>query len=517
MNAAEEIIGTPLHAGLREATAILADEGTVTYGELTAAVNRFGNALRASGVGRQDRVVLVMDDSVEMVAAYLGTMKIGAVAVAISVRSTAPEVLHVIQDSQCKTLFIDREFIDLYDDVADKIDFPPGVVVRAGEGGAHISVSDFLSGHGDELAPEPMAPGDMACWIYTSGTTGTPKGAVHCQKDVKLADLHLRKSFGVEPGDRIFNTSKLFFAYALGHSLLGGLRAGAAIVLFRGWPKSESVADMVDKYRPDLLFSVPTMYRNMLRDEVAGRESFSGIRHCVSAGERLPEQLFEQWLEVTGVAILEGIGASEAMHLFIANTAADYRPGSTGKPLPWAELKLLDEEGLEITQPDQPGLLSVSMDSLLDRYWNQPEKTEAAFDGKWYRTGDMFSFDADGWWYHLGRGDEMLKISGQWVSPNEIEETALQMPELADAAVVGFPDAEGLVRTAMFAVAEEGAKPDSGLEEDIGVWLRARLSVYKCPRTIRFVDEIPRTPTGKIQRFKLVERIKGEKEATAAG
>lgn len=517
MNAAKEIIATPLHAGLREATAILADEGTVTYGELTATVNRFGNALRASGVGRQDRVVLVMDDSVEMVAGYLGTMKIGAVAVAISVRSTAPEVLHVIQDSQCKALIIDREFVDLYQDIAGKIDFPLTVIVRAGESGAQTSVSDFLNGHDDELAPEPMAPRDMACWIYTSGTTGAPKGAVHCQKDVKLADLHLRESFGVKPGDRIFNTSKLFFAYALGHSLLGGLRAGAAIILNRGWPNSETIAEAVDKYRPDLLFSVPTMYRNMLRDGVAGRESFSKIRHCVSAGERLPEQLFEQWLEVTGVAILEGIGASEAMHLFIANTASDYRSGSTGKPLPWAELKLLDEEGLEITQPNQPGLLSVSMDSLLDRYWNQPEKTEAAFDGKWYRTGDMFTFDADGWWYHHGRGDEMLKISGQWVSPNEIEETALQMPELADAAVVGVPNAEGLVRTHMFVVTKGRAKPGQELEEDIGVWLRARLSIYKCPRAIRFVDEIPRTPTGKIQRFKLVERIKGEQKATVTG
>lgn len=249
------------------------------------------------------------------------------------------------------------------------------------------------------------------------------------------------------------------------------------------------------------MFSVPTFYRNLLRDGSAGQPGFKAVRHYVSAGEALPENLYQRWREVTGVAIVEGIGATETIFLAVAGTPAQHKPGATGKPMPWAEVRLLDIDDQPVTTPDTPGILWVKMDSLCRGYWKQPDKTADVFRDGWYRTGDVFVIDDEGWWCHQGRSDDLLKISGQWVSPAEIEACAVSVPGVAEAAAVGVPNAEGLVRLALFLVAEGGGS--ATLETAVKDKLLSTLSVYKCPRTILFVDAMPCTATGKIQRFQL--------------
>jgi len=513
MNAAEQILGPPLAAGLGEQTALVSDEASLSYRQLDKLANRYGNAFRAAGVEPENRILFFMDDSADLVAAYLGAMKIGAVPVAFNLRAMPADLGWAIDDSRCKVLLIDASFLDVLESIHQTLANPPYVVVRDGEHGTYTDTGSFIAGQPERLDYVPMASDDMAFWLYTSGTTGRPKGVVHLHHDVSVADLHLRRNLGVEPGDRIFNTSKLFFAFALGHSLLGGLRAGATVLLFRGWPEAGSVIDFVDRRQPDLLFSVPAFYRNLLREGVGGHQGLRRLRHCISAGERLPEPLYEKWLEATGVPILEGVGTSESVFLFIANTPGQTRPGASGRPLPWVQARLIDDQGRVVTEPQTPGVLCIKMESVFDRYWNRQDKTRAAFcDDGWYQTGDMFVFDADGWWYHCGRSDDMLKISGQWVSPLEIEECVLAVPQVADSAVVGHTDEDGLLRMVLFVELHGGVCEDE-LAERIRETLASRLSVYKCPRRIRFIEAIPRTSTGKLQRFELRRMLAADADA----
>ena len=348
-----------------------------------------------------------------------------------------------------------------------------------------------------------MSPDDMAFWIYSSGTTGRPKAAVHLHRNVLISDRHLVENLGVKPGDRLLCSSKLFFAFSLGHLLLGGLRAGAAIILHKGWPEPNSIATLVKTQRPDYFFSVPTFYRNLLNAGVADDPAFANIRCCVSAGEGLPTALFEKWQKKTGTAIFEGIGSSETVYLFIANNPASFRAGSSGRPQPWVETRLFDDNQQPVTNPDTPGLLWVKMGSACDRYWNRPHKSHDTFVDGWYCTGDMFSFDAQGWWQHLGRQDAMLKISGQWVSPIEIEEQAMSANNVVDAAVVGAVNEDGLTRAMMFVVPGNPPEDRETFCQDLTNHLRKKLSIYKCPRKIRLVEQLPRTDTGKLKRFVL--------------
>ncbi len=503
MNAGEELLGPSLAAGRGAQPALIAGARVLTYAELAVHVDRCSGALRAAGVRAGERVLLVMDDSPDLVALYLGAMKIGAVAVAFSIRATPEDLLYVVEDSGCRVLVIDAAFAGLWARMAADVAEAPRVVVR---GGGEDGLEAFLAGHGAPIDWAPMAPDDMAFWLYTSGTTGRPKGVVHCHHDVLIADRHLRENLGLVPGERVFTTSKLFFAFALGHSLFGGLRGGATVILYEGWPDAGAILAEIARTRPHLVFSVPALYRNLLAAGAAGEPACARVRHYVSAGEKLPQVLFEQWQAATGRPILEGIGTSETVCLFLANTPDAVRPGSAGRPLPWAQVRLWSGDAGPIETPDTPGTLWVRIDSLFDRYWRQQARTRACFRDGWYCTGDMFSFDADGYWHHHGRADDMLKVSGQWVSPAEIEECVLGVGRIVEAAVVGAPDADGLVRTALFVVAADGTD-EQVLEADIRARMEARLAVYKRPRRVRFVDAIPRTATGKIQRYRLRELL----------
>ncbi len=507
MNACDALLGPTLAGGRGQNPALIFHDTTITYAGLEKLVNRFGNALRRGGVGRGDRVLLMLKDSPEFVAGFLAAIKVGGVAVTVNSRSAAKDVRYIIGDSECRAMLIDRDFVETLDGaVAEGASRPP-VLVVCGPGepvSPAIGLDAFLRNQPDRLDSAPMSPDDMAFWLYTSGTTGMPKAAVHSHRDVLPGDLYLGEVLGVRAGDKLFSSSKLFFSFALTHCLLGGLRVGATLILDDRWPDSNAVAETVERYRPDVMFCVPTIYRNLLRDKHAETDAFRAVRCYVSAGERLPAGLFERWQHATGKPILDGIGATETLFLFIANTPKAYHAGATGRPQPGTEVRLLDDNGRAVTEPGQFGILWIKMPSLCNGYWRQPDKTAASFDKGWYRTGDIFCFDSDGWWYHQGRGDDLLKISGQWVSPTEIEDCALSTPDVADVAVIGVPNSDGLVRLSMFVVPAANAD-DKELASKIQDRIKSQLSIYKCPRSIRFITAIPRTATGKIQRFRLRE------------
>lgn len=507
MNAATALLAPSLTAGRGGDPAILFGKRTITYAELDRESSRFGNAFLAAGLERGDRVLLMVGDRPDFLFAYLGAMKAGGVAVGLNVRLAADDLAFVIDDSGARLLVIDEMFLPLYEQAAARTVNKPLVAVADRHCAGYRGLQELLVGQPDNLVAATMDPDDMAFWLYTSGTTGRPKGAVHRHRMVLAADRFLGGVLGVGPGDRLFCSSKLFFAFALGHCLIGALRLGATVILYEGWPSPEAIAEVVETHRPTLLFSVPTFYRNLLRDGIAESQAFRGVRHFVSAGEKLPESIFERWLMATDKPIIEGIGATETVFLFLANRPHDYRPGSCGRPTPGTEVQLRDEEGRAVNETGVPGLLWVRIDSLAARYWQQPERTEAAFHDGWYCTGDIFVLDEDGVYHHQGRGDDMLKVSGQWVSPAEIEEQVLRHPGISDAAVVGVPNADGLVRLTLFAVPNDPHADTEALTEDVRQSLMGALSIYKCPRRIVLIDQMPRTATGKIQRFLLRQMV----------
>lgn len=458
---------------------------------------------------RGDRVLFLMDDSPELVAAYLGTLRIGAVAVALNVRLAARDLSYIIEHSECRVICVDAHFIDLYESAAAALARAPTVVkVGGGATAPYVGYADITAGQPMTLDSAMVDPEEVGFWLYSSGTTGKPKAVMHPHRTVLAADCLERECLGVVPGDRVFTTSKIFFGFALGHSLMGGIQCGATIILSPAWPEPKLIMDTVERHRPTVLFSTPVMYRNLLREGAPMRPSFQAIRHFVAAGEKLPESLYDDWLELCGKPILDGVGASETVFLFLLNQPDDSRGGSSGKPVSWAKLRLVGDDGNDITEPNHPGQIAIQTSCQFVGYWKQPDLTERALRDGWYFPGDMFEFDAEGRWCHLGRADDMLKVSGQWVSPAEIEACALTVPDVMDAAVVGFPNEDGLTRIALFVMPRSHETDKAELEQALLATFKTTLSIYKCPRTIRFVDDLPRTATGKTQRYRLREMLK---------
>ena len=511
MNATDLVLDPAKVRERADAPALLFHDRTVSYGELLAAVNRFGNGLAALGVERENRVAMLLKDTPDMVAAYLGTMKIGAVSLAMNVRAAPADIAFMLQDSRAKVLLVDAEFLPAFESIEHTLTHPPKVFVANGAPGARQPIEAIIAGRADSLEATDMSPDDMALWVYTSGTTGTPKAAVHLHHNIAAAVDYSRGVLGVGPGDRLFATSKLFFAYSLGNCLFGSLMLGAASILFDGWPDSAAITDIVKRHRPTLFYSVPTMYRNLLRDGLASRETFGSVRVFIVAGERLPAVLFDRWKAATGGELVDGMGTSETIYMIISNPPGRVRVGASGLPVPNVHLEIRNDRNEVIDEPGTSGVLWVRAASVADRYWNQQARSHAAFIGGWFRTGDMYQRDSDGYWYHEGRADDMLRVSGQWVSPAEIEDHVLRIPGIADAAVVGVENADGLMRLVMFAVpAEPGADRAGLIAANVQEHLRDRLSIYKIPRDVRVVPEIPRTTTGKVQRFKLRDQAKGK-------
>jgi acyl-coenzyme A synthetase/AMP-(fatty) acid ligase len=495
MNATDEILRSPYNGDRGDATALLWRGGQLTYVELTDMVNRVGNGLRANGVVPENRVLLLLKDTPEFVFAFLGAMKIGAVAVPLNTRCSAGELLFAINDSRCKALLIDQDFLGRFAQIEADVDHEIKVVVAGPEYGAYANLRTFAMSQSPVLEAVPMSPDDMAYWIYTAGATSAPKAAVHVQHDVRTSDVFVRETLGLTAADRLFSTSRLFNPYAMGTCLFGGLRIGASVIVDAEWPHAASVFDVIERLRPTAFFSVPKVYRSLVRAQLAAREAIGAIRCFVSGGELLPASIRADWETATNRAIVECYGTAESSFVIFAD----------GKPVPGVSVELRDEFGTLLLESERDGELWVKMPSMADRYWNRQERTAVSSREGWWRTNDTFRVSRAGVYSHRGRTDDMLRISGQWVSPREIEEEVLLAGDVSDCAAVAVADDDALPRLVLYVVALEAPGNHAALQRALVERLSQRLAVYKCPREIRFVEAIPRAATGNIQRFRLRE------------
>ncbi len=513
LNMAEAVLGPSIARGQNHDIALICGDETVTYCQLWHSVNQAGNAFSELGISKGDRVTLMVRDTPEFFYVYLGLMKIGAVPIALNLRLSGADVAYTVNNSAAKAIVLDDMFVEDYRQVAEDITQPPMVITTDVEHADFYFLPKIMEPASKELEAVELAAEDPALWMYSSGTTGKPKGVVHSQKSVFAAEHLMGEVLGVGPGDRIYGSSKLFFAFSLAHCFLATIKLGATVILYPDWPDAEAVANVVERFKPTILLSVPTFYRNLLRDGAAQKPAFKDVRYYLTAGEKLPRTLFDQWMEATGRPMLEGIGATETCFLFLANRPDKLNPGTCGVPTPGTEVKVISQDGDLVTEPNTPGILWVRMSCVATGYWNMKKKTREVFKDGWYCTNDMFTFDKDGWYEYQGRADDMLKISGQWVSPAEIEEQVLKNDKVSEAAVVGVPNEEGLIRLALFLVAPNINGATEQLEKELTESLTANLSIYKCPRRMYFVEEMPLTATGKLQRFALRQMIENQQSA----
>jgi benzoate-CoA ligase family protein len=510
-NIAEHFVDSPaaLHP---ERPAIVGEPREVSYGELAALVNRAGNALRAQGVSRGDRVLIVLLDSVEFVAAFFGAAKIGAVAVPVNPFARSSDYIHYLENCEPRAAIIHSQSLAEFLPASSVLPQIPIVVVGEEKIDLHgvscAKWSAWTAAASEQLAVADTSPHHPAFMLYTSGSGGAPKAAVHRHADMLVASRNYAQSvLGLRADDLTFSVSKLFFAYGLGNGMYFPLSVGARTVLNPERTNVAHVIEMMARHRPTVFFAVPTFYAAVLREaERAGPYvDFSSVRKCVSAGETLPAEIFHAWKRQFHLEILDGIGSTEMLHIFISSVPGKCKPGSCGLPVPGYECKIMDDNG-ESVRGGEIGNLWVRGASAFAEYWRLPELTARTKRGDWIVTGDKFSCDSDGYYHYGGRADDMLKVAGMWVSPMEVENALLGHPHVAEAAVVGATDERGLSYSVAHVVLRGDVQGSEKLAGEICEHVKARLVSYKVPRDVRFCRELPKTATGKIQRFKLREQ-----------
>jgi len=480
----------------------------VTYGELCDMVREVGAALLACGVSPGDRILIALPDSAEFAAAFFGAARIGAFAVPVNPFSRAADFAYYSADCGAALAVVHGSVLGEFRGARES-GIPERVVVvgpappRVAELDS-IAWDEWLDGRTTQLEPAATKATDPAFFLYTSGSTGGPKAAVHQHKDMLVTyETFARSILQITESDRTFSVSKLYFAYGLGNGLYFPLGAGASTILDGERPRPERVLALVEKLRPTLFFSVPTFYATLLREAEGRNVDFSSVRMAVSAGEALPVEIFERFKNRFGLEILDAIGSTEMLHMFISNLPGKIRPGSCGLPLPGYNAQIVDDHGTPVPAR-QVGSLWVRGGSAFAEYWNKPEKTAHArrADG-WIVTGDKFYRDADGYYYYCGRADDMMKVSGQWVSPTEVENALLGHAAVAEAAVVAFREETKLYTPKAFVVLKNGIKPGPELVRELQEFVKQRITSYKYPRHVEFVPELPKSASGKVLRYKL--------------
>ena len=507
-NAASYFVDRHLPEGRGHAVAIECGERYISYAALHENVNRIGSAFRHElGVRREERIVLLMLDSPEMVYSFFGAIKIGAVPIPVNTLWTAPDYEHVLNDSRARVIVVSASLRARVADAVRRCPWVQHVIVADAESddGA-IGFDGLIRAASADLTAESTSRDAPAFWLYSSGSTGRPKACVHLQHDmVVCADNYARGVLGIGSADRCFSVARLFFAYGLGNAMYFPLSVGATSILSPGPTNPQAVYNAIERYRPTLFFSVPTHYAMMLAHHDPGREfDLSSIRFAVSAGEALPAPVFKRFKERFGLEILDGIGSTEVLHIFISNTPTNIRPGSSGVLVPGYEARLVDDNEIPVATGEIGNLL-IRGDSTCAYYWNRHEQTKDTIAGHWIRTGDDYYRDEDGFFWFAGRSDDMLKVGGIWVSPIELEHTLVEHPSVQACGVTGRADRDGLIKPIAFVVARI---PNPGVElaAELQQFAKERLAAYKRPRWVEFVDSLPTTATGKLQRFKLRER-----------
>ena len=502
-NAAEDLIGRNLAAGRGGKIAYIDDAGQCSYAELAERVDRLGSGLQALGLGMEDRIALAMLDTIDWPVAFLGAIKAGVVPIALNTLLTTKDYEFMLSDSRAQALVVSEALLPAFAPLIGKLPFLKQVIVSGARAGGYIAFEDVLAKGGTHLATAPTTRDDACFWLYSSGSTGMPKGTVHVQSTLALtAELYARPILGIRDSDVAFSAAKLFFAYGLGNALAFPLAVGATTVLMAERPTPAAVFKRITERKPTIFYGVPTLYAALLADANFPRQEQLALRMCTSAGEALPADLGKRWKERTGVDILDGIGSTEMGHIFISNRPGDVRYGTTGKLVPGYALKVLDEAGQPV-KPGEVGDLFISGPTAANGYWNQREKSRTTFQGEWTRSGDKYSFDAAGYYTYAGRSDDMLKVSGIYVSPVEVEGALISHEAVLEAAVVGHEDDNQLTKPKAFVVLKPGHAASDALKSALQQHVKDKLAPYKYPRWIEFLSELPKTATGKIQRFKL--------------
>lgn len=506
-NFAADILSHNLAAGRANKPAFIDSKGSWTYGQLAERVDRFGAALRAKGVRREERILLCMLDTIDWPTAFLGALKAGVVAIPVNTLMTEADYEFMLADSRVTMLVVSDALYPKFEKLlARRQDLAPDlkhVVVSGADAHGHESFEAMLAAAEPEAYTAPTTRDDIAFWLYTSGSTGKPKGAVHVHASLKLTNqLYAEPTLALRESDVCYSVAKLFFAYGLGNALTFPMSAGATTVLLDERPTPDSVAALLRKHPVTVFYGVPTFYSAFLASDAAPQRADVKFRRCVSAGEALPEDVGQRWSEKYGCDILDGIGSTEMLHIFLSNAPGALKYGTTGKPVPGYELKLIDDHGQPVPQGEMGELLIRGPSSAI-MYWNNREQSRRTFLGEWTRSGDKYVQDEDGYYVYCGRNDDMLKVSGLYVSPFEVEGALQTHIDVLECAVVAWHDGDGLIKPKAFIVLKDHSKACDELARHLQDHVKTRLAPFKYPRWIEFRADLPKTATGKIQRFKL--------------
>jgi len=502
-NFAADVLQSNLDAGRANKPAYIDARGTHTYGQLADRVARFGTALRGLGIKREERVLIALLDTIDWPTAFLGCLKAGIVAVPVNTLLTEDDYLFMLADSRAKCLVVSEALFSRFEKLIEQSPDLEHVIVSGDSPHGYRLFEDLIGADEPEPYMAPTTCDDIAFWLYTSGSTGKPKGAVHVHASLKLtADLYGTPVAGLKESDVCYSVAKLFFAYGLGNAMTFPLTVGATTVLNADRPTPDGIAALLRKHPITVFFAVPTFYAAFLASPNAPQKTEVKIRRCISAGEALPEEIARRWKDRFGVEISDGLGTTEMLHIYLTNAPGATKYGTTGKAVPGYEIKLIGEDGQPVKKGEM-GELYVRGPTSAIMYWNNREKSRSTFQGDWTRSGDKYIEDADGYYICCGRQDDMLKVSGMYVSPFEVEAALSSHPDVLEAAVVGWNDEQKLIKPKAFVVLKSPEKANDALMRALQEHVKQKLAPYKYPRWIEFRKDLPKTATGKIQRFKL--------------
>jgi 4-hydroxybenzoate-CoA ligase len=517
-NAADYFVDRNIRQGRGHKIAVYTEYRNYTYNDIQKMTNKTANSFRELGLGIDDKIMILMLDVPQFYSVFWGAVKIGAIPIPVNTMLTPDDYEYYLNDSRAKAIVVSEPLLDKVQNIKGDLLYLRDLIVISETSGAHIPFKQKY-----RLAPTTLKTAyttrdDVGFWLYSSGSTGAPKGAIHSQYNmVVVSDAFGKKVLGLTEDDICYSAARLFFAYGLGNGMFLPMSVGGSAVLNSSAPTPENVFRHLERFRPTVFFGVPTLYGQMLeykermekkgniKENPNGNHELSSVRICFSAGEALPVDIFYRWKERFGIEILDGIGSTEMLHIFLCNQPGDVRPGSTGKPVPGYELKIVDDTGQEVPQ-GEIGTLMVKGNSDAQQYWRKREKTKTTMQGQWLNTGDKYYIDKDGYYWCGGRADDMIKAGGIWVSPVEVENCLNQHPAVKECAVISSPDNKGLLKPKAYVVLRDGYEDSEELKEELKKWALDRLAKFKYPRWIEIVAGLPKSATGKIQRFKLREK-----------
>ena len=505
-NAAYDLIQRNILAGRGDKTAFIDDQGQYSYSELDRRSAQVANALNSLGIQREQRVMVCLHDTIDFPAVFLGAIKAGIIPVATNTLLAEKDYEYMLRDSRARIAIVSEPLLGTFAPLLERVPTLEKIIVSGKADSETDSLAALVKGQSEQFDVVPTVADDACFWLYSSGSTGSPKGTVHVHSSmVNTAELYARPILSINENDVVFSAAKLFFAYGLGNGLSFPMSVGATTVLMAERPTPDSVSKRLIDHQPSIFYGVPTLYAAMLASDSLPTPDQVNIRLCTSAGEALPEELSKRWYEHFSVDIYDGIGSTEMLHIYLSNRPGDIRYGTTGRAVPGYELKIIDDQGDIVEQANEPGELQVCGPTAANGYWNNRLKTRSTFLGEWTRSGDKYYRDEEGYYVYAGRSDDMLKVSGIYVSPIEVESTLMSHEAVLEVAVIAKEDPDQLIKPAAYVVLKNGYEGGEEMSAALKQHVKNHLAPYKYPRWFKFVDELPKTATGKIQRFKLRE------------